>query len=96
MGVVGAADPHRPRGGNFSAVVFATLGTGNHAAEGMLLRGLWLPIFLSSAVHFQLYQVIGANINDRLVGICCMVLGQLTVIHQSSFSQVIFTELGLK
>ena len=67
MGVVGAADPHRAGGGDLSAVVLAAKSAGDHAAEGVLPGGLPLAVFLRPAVYFQLYRVIGTDINDRLV-----------------------------
>ena len=96
MGIVGAADPDCSGGGYLSAVMLATTGTGDHAAEGGFCGGLRLSVLLCSAVHFQLYQVIGTDINDRLMGIGGMVLGQLTMIDQSALGQMVLPELGLE
>ena len=95
-GVVGAADPHWAGGSDLPAVVLAAPGAGDHAAERVFPGGLRFAVLLRSAVHFQLYRVIGTDINDRLVGVGGVVLGQLTVIHQSAFGQVVLPEFGLK
>ena len=96
QGIVSGADPDGAGFPDLSAVMLATTGTGNHATEGVFFRSLLLSVLLRPAVYFQLYRVIGADINDRLVGIGGMVLGQLTVIHQGALGQVVLPVLGLE
>ena len=74
--------------------MLATIGAGDQATEGIFLRGLLLAVLLRPAVHFQLYRVIGTNINDWLMGVAGMVQAFLQEAKATGVYEMYYIELA--
>ena len=58
--------------------------------------GLWLSKLVGSVRHFNLCRLVGVHVDDRLVAVLNVILGQLTAIDHRALGQVVFPELGLQ
>ena len=71
-------------------------GTGDKSRKRVFCFRLWLCKKLRPSCHLQLHQVVGADIDDRLVSVLCVVLRKFSVVYQCAFCEVILTKFGLQ
>lgn len=96
VGIVGGADPDRPRGGGFTAVVLAADGAGDKSCKGGCLLSLGGRILLFSPLDLRLDGIEGFQRNDGFVGVRRVIPGQFALISTGDFGQMVLPEFGLK
>ena len=96
VGIVGGADPDRPRGGGFAAVVLAADGAGDKPCKRGCLLWLGGGILLFSPLNLRLDGIESYQRNDGFVGVRRVIPGQFALISTGDFGQMVLPEFGLE
>ena len=91
--IEGRADPNDAAGSGFPAVVLSTVSADDHAGKRISrsIVPLGRCVLLRAPFNLGLYRVKDIQIDDRLMGIRCVIHGHFTVVRHGFLTDIILT-----